>query len=96
LLNFIYLDEVFLKEEIALDLLELADEYSILELIKQCVESLLKRINVQNASRIIRLAQRAEIKELEQAAIDYLKNSFAKYLENLTPEQSADDFFKQT
>ena len=95
MLKFIYLDEIFFKEDIALDLLELADEYSISELKKQCGESLLNKITVSNAGRLIRVAKRAELKDLEQATINYLKTNFAQYIENLGPEENPSDFFKQ-
>ena len=96
MLKFIYLNEIFFKEDIAIDLLELADKYSISELKKQCAEGLLNKITVHNAGRIIQVAKRAEMEELEQATINYLKTNFVKFIKNLSPDENPIDFFSQT
>ncbi|XP_057324851.1 speckle-type POZ protein-like [Microplitis mediator] len=71
-LKYIYTDEVNDLNEIADDLLEVADKYQLRSLKEMCQESLSKTLTVKNALKIMTLADLHSAKDLLEFTIDYM------------------------
>ena len=80
MLEFIYLDQVTHDPEITVDLLELADKYSLFQLVVDCGEYLLNKVTLENVIRITQLAERIGLKELQQKTVEVMKENIDSLL----------------
>ncbi|XP_057317941.1 speckle-type POZ protein-like A [Microplitis mediator] len=71
-LEYIYTDEVSGLAKIADDLLEAADKYQLLSLKNICQESLSKTLNLENAFKLMSLADRHSAEPLVEFITDFL------------------------
>lgn len=78
MLEYIYCSTVEVKEDIALDLFEAADKYSLPGLKKLSESHLLKNITVENAINMVNFAEKYEANSLRNAALKYISVNFEK------------------
>lgn len=69
LIRFMYTDGVDRMDDVAHDLLQLADYYDIPDLVTKCAEFLIHNLNAHNVIKVIDYANRAGLHELEAAAV---------------------------
>ncbi|XP_057325877.1 speckle-type POZ protein-like A [Microplitis mediator] len=77
-LEYIYTDKVTGLDEIADDLLEAADKYQLLSLKNICQESLSKTLNLENAFKLMPLADRYSAEPLVKFITDFLVKNIKK------------------
>ncbi|XP_057319167.1 speckle-type POZ protein-like [Microplitis mediator] len=77
-LEYIYTDEVSGLAEIADDLLEAADKYQLLSLKNICQESLRETLNLENAFKLMTLADRHSAEPLLESITDFLVTNIKK------------------
>ena len=80
-MEYIYCDEVSLKEDTATALLMIADKYCVPRLKLACVKFLISCLTVQNVIDISILAHTADAKELEKGTVDFIKNNWEDVFE---------------
>ena len=76
LIRFLYTDEVQRMDDVAHELLQLADYYLIPDLVQKCADFLILNLNAHNVVKVIDYANRAGLQELEHAAV----RSFIKHV----------------
>jgi len=78
---------VKLNKDLALELLEVADKYSVPDLRVKCEEYLAKNLDVTNYVMVARIADLVDSVTLRKAAIEYM----AKNIKQLKPRQEFDE-----
>lgn len=75
LLNFIYTDEWVEDSEFALDMIPIADRFSVLDLKRLCERTLICTMSVDNVARIFALADRYACARLRNRALMFMTES---------------------
>ena len=75
LLEYIYCDEVSLKEPTAMELLQIADKYCVAPLKALCEQFLGKCLTAENVIELGILADKVEAKELEKMIIKFVRSN---------------------
>ncbi|CAD6231432.1 GSCOCG00001404001-RA-CDS [Cotesia congregata] len=86
LLEFIYTDDVSNLEAIAEDLLEVADRYMVDSLKARCAETLCQSLTVDNAVKLLMLAERYNVKEMLDLVSEFILTNAKSVIE--TPDYS--------
>jgi len=86
-LEFLYSDQVDLNFNLALELLQQADKYSVPELKRACEEYLAKSLTRENYATIGKIAELVDATSLRQAVV----NLIAKNMRTLRKRQDFDD-----
>lgn len=94
-MEFLYSDDVKLNNELALELLEVADKYSVPDLRVKCEEYLSKNLDVNNYVMVARMADLVDSVTLRKAAIEYMAKSIKQLKCRPDFDEISDDYVRE-
>jgi len=95
-LEFLYSDHVELNENLALELLQQADKYSVADLKTVCEASLAANITPENFVKVGQAAELVEAVSLRQAVVSYIGRNMRKLKERKDFEEISDGLLRDS
>lgn len=72
LIRFIYCEEINLTEDSALELLQVADKYTLPQLIKLSEDFLINNLKLSNFAKIVKVAEGIDNSRLKEAVLSFM------------------------
>jgi hypothetical protein len=90
LIRFIYCEEINLTEDSALELLQVADKYSLPQLIKLSEDFLINNLKLSNFAKIVEVAEGIDNNRLKEAVLGFM----GKNILTVTQREEINDISK--
>lgn len=95
LIEFVYVNEIVLTQDLALDLVVLAEMYSFSDLQAVCEKYLIDQLNTNNYSIILALSEKLGSSNLKNATTSFILNNLKKIDGQGRSEELSNDYLWQ-